>query len=98
MKENITLFYILKESKIIKSNIVYSNKVISIGFRNQYYIISKIILYSYNLIYNIYINIKYSIIVINRKFIELNLFYIKVKIIALLAIIKGLGKVKYKVN
>ena len=27
-------FYILKKSRIIKSNIIYSNKVISIEFRN----------------------------------------------------------------
>ena len=89
------IFYISKELRIIKSNIVYSNKITNIEFRNWYYIINKIILYPYSPIYNIYINTGYSIIVIDRKFIEANLLYTKIRTMALLAIIKGLEKAKY---
>ena len=55
-------------------------------------------LYLYSSIRNIYINTKCFIIVVDRKFIKVNLSYVKIRTIALSAIIKSLGKVKYQVN
>ena len=89
------VFYISKELRIVKSNIIYSNKIIDTGFRNWYYIISKIILYPYNSIRDIYIDIGCSIIIVDRKFIEANLPYAEIRTMASPAIIKGLGKAKH---
>ena len=93
------VYYILEEfTRIIKSSLIYSNKVTSIGFRNQYYIISKIILYPQGPVRDIYINIGCSITIVDQKFIEVNLLHAEIRTIASLTIIKGLGKAKYKVN